>query len=110
MRPDPPRHLEGTNRWFHERTVAVRLHDVPDGPVPDSAHNSLVTAFDQLLLPPSIVGISDRLRLAMTEATGWAAFVAELAGYLQLVSDDFHGARHAEPADESGAWDLALVC
>jgi cyanophycin synthetase len=36
--------------------------------------------------------------------------VAELAGFLQLVSGDFHGARRAEPTDEAGAWDLALVC
>ncbi|MFO0958417.1 MAG: hypothetical protein U0800_13465 [Isosphaeraceae bacterium] len=100
--------LEGTNRWFRDRTAVVRVANVPDGDCRGPA-GSLARAIEALPLPPALSGVAGDFRAALKDDPSWPRLVAELAGTLQLASGDFRGDRAATPADEPGTADVALV-
>lgn len=104
------RKLKGLSAWSSTAALQALLGDIPEGTVCAGRIKQLDAQLDSLCVPPQLAqGVAARrTRRPCDPPVG--TLVAELAGELQFLCGEFHGAREASPGEMTGTWNVVLEC
>src|SRR5436190_2302645 len=104
------RHLKGISAWSTTAALQAILGDVPEGAVSAGRMEQLDGQLDSLCVPPQLTQGMMARRARRPRDLPAGALAAELAGELQFLCGEFHGAREAAPAATTGTWTVVLEC